>query len=363
MTIQNSFSNFNSKSAIHNPQSTILIIGPAWIGDMVMTQTLFKMLKQRQPDILIDVLAPAWSLPLLACMPEINQAIEVPFKHGELKLRERYRLAKQLQKKSYQQAIVIPNSFKSALIPFFAKIPLRTGFRGEMRWGLLNDVRNITEEELPFRIQRYATLTMPAGEIAAKENLPVPTLKISPSQRDNIIQKLQLKLDRPILAICPGAEYGPAKRWPVEHYATLAKQKKAEGWDLWILGSSKEKELATQIQNLSEQACLDLTGKTTLEEVIYLLSAVSAVVASDSGLLHVAAALQKPVIVFYGITPPDIAPPLSPKAKILYLNLPCSPCFERVCPLGHHRCMRDITPAMVLSALHELTDSGYSLHQ
>lgn len=340
-------------AATCNSSSAILVSGPAWIGDMVMTQSLFKIIKQRNPNISIDVLAPSWSIPLLACMPEVRQAIESPFKHGELKLFERYRFAKTLRRNNYQQVIVIQNSLKSALIPFFSRIPQRTGYRGEMRWGLLNDIHYIDEKKFPMRIQHYAMLGLPAGD-SVPNNIPYPALQIPAGLTSAALEKLQLATDKPILGISPGAEYGPAKRWPAEYFAAIAKTKKAEGWEIWIFGTQKEQVLAAEIQNLSNNACIDLTGKTSLPEAIYLLAATKTVVASDSGLLHVAAALQKSVVVLYGITPPEIAPPLSPQAKILWLGLPCSPCFSRECPLGHNRCMKDIKPEMVLAALSEL---------
>ena len=337
-------------NSILNPQSSILVIGPSWIGDMVMAQSLFKIIKQYQPHLIIDVLAPAWSKPLLACMPEVNNAIESPFKHGELRLLERYKLAKQLRQKKYQQVIVIPNSLKSALIPFFTKIPKRTGYRGEMRWGLLNDIRICDEKKYPLRIQHYANLGLMQNQ-QLPSNLSYPALQISPSRQKEILQKFQVKSDKKILAICPGAEYGPAKRWPIEYFAEVAQTKIAEGWEVYIFGSEKEQALAARIQQMTGQKCLDLTGKTSLEEAIYLLSAVTAVVTNDSGLMHIAAALQKPLVALYGSTPASNTPPLSYSAKILSLNLVCSPCMQRECPLGHFQCMRDLTPGSILEIL------------
>lgn len=244
----------------NNPQK-ILIIGPAWVGDMVMAQTLFKLLKQRYPQVIIDVLAPAWSAPLLSRMPEVAQFLVLPFKHGEFKFRERYQFAQQLKSSHYDQAIILPNSFKSAFIPFFANIPIRTSWRGEMRWFLLNDIRYLNKEKLPLMIERFMALALNKNETIPKP-YPRPTLVISANERDQALNKHQLTVtQKPILALCPGAEFGPAKRWPAEYYGEIANKKLAEGWDVWIFGSAKDQAEAEIIQKITQNACVDLTGK------------------------------------------------------------------------------------------------------
>jgi heptosyltransferase-2 len=283
-------------------------------------------------------------------MPEVQHAWLTSFQHGRLQLRQRWHLAQQLRQQHYQQAIVLPNSLKSALLPFLAGIPKRTGWRGEMRWGLLNDVRFLDRSKLPMTVQRYAALGMPAGQ-ALPGDLPYPRLQIDQNQQQAIRAKLQLTDNsRPILTLCPGAEYGPAKRWPAEYFAQVAKAKQAEGWQVWVLGSSKEVALGAHIQQIAP-GCMDLTGKTSLAEAMSLLASSKIVVGNDSGLLHIAAAVGSAVIALYGSMPPEIAPPLTAKSAILYLNLPCSPCFARECPLGHFRCMRELTPDQVLQAM------------
>lgn len=341
-----------NKMSFQNPK--ILVIGPAWVGDMVMAQTLFILLKQQNPNAIIDVLAPAWSAPLLARMPEINQFLVLPFKHGELKLWERYKLAKQLRNNHYDLAYVLPNSFKSALIPLWAKIPRRVGWRGEMRWGLLNDIRYLDKQKLPLMIERFMALALPPLSALTKP-YPKPALRISENERNQALIKHQLTLsEKPILALCPGAEFGPAKRWPAEYYAEVARKKIAEGWQVWIFGSPKDQQEATIIQQETNNACFDLTGKTSLAEAIDLLSLANLVITNDSGLMHIAAALERPLVVLYGSSDPRFTPPLSDNVKILNLQLSCSPCFERTCPLQHQKCLRDLHAPMVFEAIKEL---------
>lgn len=321
----------------------ILIVGPAWVGDMVMAQCLFKLLKQRQPDVIIDVLAPAWSLPLLARMPEISSAMIMPIGHGQLALRERYKIGKNLRAKKYTQAIVLPNSFKSALIPFFARIPIRTGWRGEMRYGILNDVRYLDKSRYPLMIEQFMALAL-----SPKENLPseypLPELRAFPKESTS----------QPVLALCPGAEFGPAKRWPEEYYADIANAKLNEGWAVWIFGSQKDNTVAERIMALTQERCVNYAGKTKLEEAIDLLAIATVVVSNDSGLMHIAAALHKPLVALYGPTSPGFTPPLNTGAKILSLQLECQPCFQRECPLKHHNCMRELHPEMVLNAIKQV---------
>jgi heptosyltransferase-2 len=332
----------------------VLIVGPAWVGDMVMAQCLFKLLKLCNPAILIDVLAPAWSLPLLARMPEVSEAIVMPIGHGQLALRERYSIGKSLRIKQYEQAIVLPNSFKSALIPWWATIPIRTGWLREMRYGVLNDVRKLDKARYPLMIEQFMALGLPVGE-ALPANYPLPQLDISTETRALALAKYQLTAnDQPILALCPGAEFGPAKRWPEEYYAEVAREKLQAGWQVWIFGSPKDQPVAKRIMELTEQRCIDLTGKTRLEEAVDLLSLANAVVSNDSGLMHIAAALQKPLIAVYGPTSAAFTPPLHQQSKVLSLSLPCQPCFKRECPLQHQNCMRELQPSIILNAMAEL---------
>lgn len=323
--------------------SKILVIGPAWVGDMVMAQCLFKLLKQKEPTVTIDVLAPAWSLPLLARMREVSSAIVMPLGHGQLALRERYRLGKSLRKKHYSQAIVLPNSFKSALIPFFARIPIRTGWRGEMRYGVLTDVRVLVKKRYPLMIERFMALGLKPNESLPKE-YPTPELQTT----------VEPSLKRSVLALCPGAEFGPAKRWPEEYFADIATAKIKEGWEVWLLGSPKDVIVSERIMQLTHSQCINFTGKTKLEEAIDLLAQATVVVSNDSGLMHIAAALKKPVIVLYGPTSAGFTPPLNKEVSILSLDLKCQPCFKRECPLKHQQCMRGLLPHTVLKAMEQM---------
>jgi heptosyltransferase II len=332
----------------------ILIVGPAWVGDMVMAQCLFKLLKQREPTINIDVLAPNWSLPLLARMPEVSTARIMPFGHGQLDLRERFKLGKSLRAAAYTEAIVLPNSFKSALPVFWANIPKRTGWRGEMRYIILNDLRVLDKNRYPLMIERFMALGLAPHEVLPIE-YPLPELKISPASQNKSLENQRLAYPQsPVLALCPGAEFGPAKRWPEMHYAAIAREKLAEGWQVWLFGSVKDRQIATQIMQLTDNRCLDLTGKTSLDEAVDLLGFATAVVSNDSGLMHIAAALRKPLVALYGPTSTEFTPPLHSAAKILKLNLDCQPCFKRTCPLQHQRCMRDLQPLEVAQALRTL---------
>lgn len=332
----------------------ILVVAPAWVGDMVMAQTLFKVCKQRQPDLVIDVLAPDATRSLLSRMPEVNRAIPLPFKHGQFDFTGRYRLAKSLRQEHYSQAIVLPNSWKSALIPLLAAIPRRTGWRGEMRWGLLNDVRYLDKERWPLMIERFMQLGVEADE-SLPDAYPWPQLQVEPTEAGDTAAKFNLEITaKPVLALCPGAEYGPAKRWPASHFAEVARAKLAEGWQVWLMGGPKDQPVTAEIQAATAQQCADLAGKTSLLEAVNLLSLAAVVVSNDSGLMHISAALQRPLVVVYGSTDPRFTPPLSRQVKILTLGLACSPCFKRECPLEHLHCLRNLPAAQVLAAMQQL---------
>lgn len=336
----------------------ILIIGPSWVGDMVMAQALFMTLQNDAraagESLAIDVLAPAWSRPLLERMPEVNRAIDLPFAHGELKLMERYRLGKSLRQESYSQVILLPNSLKSALVPLFSKIPKRTGWRGEARGYILNDMRRLVPEALPLMVQRFVALAR-ADSQPLPDPIPTPRLVTKASSVEQALNTLSLSTHIPVLVICPGAEFGDAKQWPAQHYAALSTQRIKQGWQVWILGSAKDNAVALEIQGLLpedlRQHCEILTGRTSLAQAIDLMSVASAVVSNDSGLMHVAAALAKPIVALYGSTSADFTPPLADQVQLLSIDIDCRPCFERTCPLGHKRCLVDLTPAMAIEAL------------
>ena len=341
----------------------ILVIGPAWVGDMVMSQSLYKLLKQRQPEAGIQVLAPAWTRPLLERMPEVSRARDMPLGHGRLALSERWRLGRALRAEGFGQAIVLPNSFKSALVPLFARIPRRSGWRGEARSWILNDCRVLDKARYPLMVQRFAALGLAPGA-ALPDMLPEPALATRPEDVAALRAKFALA-EGAALALCPGAEFGPSKQWPPGHYAALAARAIDEGKQIWLFGSANDQQAAADIlaalTPAQRERCSDFTGRTTLGEAIDLLSQAQAVVSNDSGLMHVAAALERPLVVVYGSSSPGFTPPLASRVRTLALGLDCSPCFARRCPLGHHRCMRELDPDRVWRALAELAGERESL--
>lgn len=329
----------------------ILIIGPSWVGDMIMAQSLFIKLKDINPDAIIDVMAPAWSRPIIERMPEVSQALELPIGHGVLGLKSRRNIGQQLRQRQYTQSIVLPNSWKSALIPWFTRIPLRTGWRGEMRYGLLNDLRILNKETLPLMVQRFVSLATPEISLSYSN----PHLITNESRQPELLQHYQLDRQRPTLVLCPGAEFGPAKQWPTAHYAEVSNAMVARGWQVWVMGSASDAETAESIiagieKNRSGHI-KNLCGQTTLEDAIDLMAVADQVISNDSGLMHLAAALQKPLIALYGPTSPAFTPPLSDQSKTLSIKVECGPCFQRECPEKHHRCMKDLLPEQVLKVL------------
>lgn len=335
----------------------ILIVGPSWIGDMVMAQAMFKAVKARWPRAVLDVLAPEWSRSLTERMPEVTHSVSMPIKHGELAWKERCRIANMLRERSYDRAYVLPNSWKSAWIPFWAKIPHRIGWRGEWRYGLLNDIRILDKHRFPRMVDRYIALA--SDEVAPRER-PLafrPTLVVQP---DNVARACAVHGlnpgKKPIMVLCPGAEFGASKRWPHDYYAQLAKHYLENGWQIWAMGSTKDRAITMQInQHLSGQM-IDLTGNTSLAEAIDLLSLADKVVTNDSGLMHIAAALGRSLVALYGSTDPSFTPPLSDKAKVMHTTVPCRPCFKRECPLGHHACMTQLTVETIIDAVDQMGD-------
>ena len=342
----------------------ILVIGPSWVGDMMMSHSLYQVLKQRYPDCEIDVLAPNWCRALLSRMPEVRQALAMPIGHGEFNLSQRYHIGKSLQGQ-YDLAIVLPNSLKSAFIPFFAKIPQRRGWKGESRYFFLNDLRT-NKQEYPLMVQRYIALAFEKGSIPAAKNLPLPypTLQTDTQQIENTVkmfaEQLQFEPKRPMIGFCPGAEFGPAKRWPHYHYAALAHKLIDEGYQIALFGSNKDYDVGQEIcKSLPEslrQYCINFAGKTSLPQVIDLLAYCAAVVSNDSGLMHIAAALRRPLVAVYGPTTPEYTPPLSDKVKVIRLIsgglIKIRKSKDSI--EGYHQSLIDIQPQMVLESLHEL---------
>jgi heptosyltransferase-2 len=329
----------------------VLVVAPSWIGDTILSQPLFARLHEQHSNLALDVLAAPWSAPLLARMPEVQRVIDSPFVHGRLDLAARWAVGRQLAREAYDQAIVLPNSWKSALPVFFAGIGRRTGFTGEARLGLLNDRRRLDETALPLLAERYALLAEPA-DAPARRPLASPRLTSSPAQQQAARAGLALPPDAAPVVFCPGAEYGPAKRWPARHFAALATMLPGP---VWLIGSAKDAAVGTEIERLAAGRALNLCGRTTLEQAIDLIAGARCVVSNDSGLMHVAAALDRPLAALFGSSSPRYTPPMSAQARIISLGLECSPCFKRECPLGHLRCLNDLSPEQVAATVTNLS--------
>jgi len=341
---------------------SILIIAPNWIGDAVSTQPLLANLKLLYPDSKIDILASNWVAPVYRACSEVHEVIEAKFEHKKLQWNLRKEIAKEIEAKNYQACFVLPNSFKSTLIPWLANIPFRIGYRGELRFGLINlALDNPSKVNRPPMVEHYLALSQLLKD---DESIPldkfVPKLNVSGAAKQQVRQKLQdANINRDsIYAICPGAEYGPSKRWPTEHFAVLAQQliKQNSNNQIVLLGSKSDYFLAQEITSQSKLVSNihNWCGNTPLDEAIALIGMSKAVVSNDSGLMHIAAALQIPQVAIFGSSDPAHTPPLSDRAKIMWLNMSCSPCHKRVCPLGHLRCLKDILPEQVLATLNTL---------
>jgi len=323
----------------------ILVVAPSWIGDTLLAQPLLTRLKRQAPNSTIDVLAPVWSAPLLRRMPEVDAVLSNPFAHGEFNFAGRRALGHHLASAGYERAYVLPNSWKSALVPYFADVPRRIGYQGEARYLLLNERHRQDAANHPQLVQRYAAL---AGPLEGE--LPQPSLRSTIAQQEETRKALQLpdpSENAAPIVFCPGAEYGPAKRWPARHFAELATRVGSAAAPVWIVGSAKDQAIGDEIAAAANGTALNLCGRTSLEQAIDLIASARHVVSNDSGLMHVAAALGRPLVAIYGSSSPTYTPPLSPRAIIVSRQLPCSPCFKRECPLGHLDCLNGLSPTQV----------------
>jgi heptosyltransferase-2 len=314
-----------------------LVVAPNWIGDALMAQPLLAGLRERDRGARIDVLAPGWVAPVFRRMPEVAGVIETPFAHGRLQLRERWKLARgTLRGLGYDEALVLPNSLKSALVPALARVPRRVGYAGEARFGLLNVLHRRQPGREPIALH-FARLAAPPG---AEIRVPLPEPRLTVDAASVAATRRKFGLEAEYAALCPGAEYGPAKRWP--YFAELSRRLALPAV---ALGGARDRAHAEGLRGRN------LAGETTLDEAIELLAGAALVVSNDSGLMHVAAALGRPQVALFGSSSPKHTPPLSARARVLWLGIECSPCYARECPLGHFRCMRELSAERVLAEL------------
>jgi heptosyltransferase-2 len=295
------------------------------------------------------MVAPHATAPLAFRMPGVTNCWTLESGHGQLNLGERRSLGRRLAAERYDEAIVLPNSFKSALVPFWARIPKRTGWRGESRLVVLNDRRRLDQARYPLMVERFMALGLAPGADLPRP-YPQPRLEADPVRASVLVAELGLDA-ADVTALCPGAEYGPAKRWPPRYYAEVARHEVTAGRQVWLLGSPGDAGACAEIANLVQEGVVNLAGRTSLLDALDLLSLAGRVVCNDSGLMHLACAAGVPVVAVYGSTSPDFTPPLSEDARVIRHPVPCSPCFRRECPLGHLDCLEKLTPEQVIAAL------------
>jgi heptosyltransferase-2 len=318
-----------------------------------MAQPLLQLLQAQHPQALIEVLASPWVAPVWRAMAQVATGIEAPFRHGALQLRERRAFARTLQARAYDMAYVLPNTLKFALIPWLAGIPVRVGYRGEMRYGLINVMHRDDAPVARPMVSFYAALAQsPSLPALPPSALPRPSLQVTDEAIHRTLDEVGLCTTSELIVFAAGAEFGPSKRWPVQHFSALAKkiQSARPNAQIVLLGSAKDRELGDAIVAQAD-GVKNLAGVTSLSQAIDLIAQAKAVVSNDSGLLHIASALNRPVVALYGSTDAQHAPPFSDQAVALTLSLACAPCRQRVCPLGHHRCMEDLLPQQVWQSL------------
>jgi heptosyltransferase II len=334
----------------------ILVIAPNWIGDAVMSQPLLAAIKASYPHAVIDVLATPWVAPVYRACSEVAELIEANLRHGQLQWGLRRALAAQIKKRNYASCYVLPNSLKSALIPWLANIPVRIGYQGELRRFLLTETKaNSPKTQRIPMVEHYANLCVPSGNLNTTINPPylVPMASALESARARL-QAAGIQTNT-LVVLCPGAEYGPSKRWPAAYFAVLAQSilNANPTASVVLLGSPSDRAIGDAIVSsvASQSRTFNWCGATSLDEAIAIISLCSKVVSNDSGLMHIAAALQVTQVAIFGSSDPNHTPPNSVKASIISLHLPCSPCHQRECPLGHLNCLNQISPERVFAAL------------
>jgi heptosyltransferase-2 len=270
-------------------------------------------------------------------------------------------MAFHIRRRKYDWAIVMTGSFKSAVVPWLAGVPCRTGTTHEFRSKLINDNRVADISKFPLSIDRACLLALDKNEMVQPGFAEWPTFTCNAEDSAITLERLAVKTGKQkIIALAPGSDGGEAKRWPAECYAETANGLLNNGFRVMLIGSATDIEISHRIQAATQNRCIDLCGKTSLEQAVHLISQAAAVVCNDSGLMHVASALGKPVVAIFGPTHSGHTPPLSDSAQIISLRIPCSPCYERKCPLGHHKCMREIRPNSVIEDVQRIVNPGKS---
>ena len=340
----------------------ILIVGPSWVGDAVMAQSLYKIIKDSNPQSKIDVLSPEWSLGILNRMDELDDVICSPFDHGDLRIKDRIRFGYGLRDRSYDQAIVLTNSLKSSFIPFTANIPKRTGWLGEMRYGFINDIRKVNKNKHKLMVEKFSCLSI-NPLVDNNYEIPWPSLRVDLINLSKLLKKYSFEQSHESIAICPGAEFGPSKRWPANYYAEVIRHYLSKNWQVFILGSKNDlpvaKAIEDQVPPENKALLFNFTGQTSIEDAVDILSTCDLVLTNDSGLMHVAAAVNVKLLALYGPTSPKFTPPLSKKAKVIQKIEGYEKTREGELEEGYHYGLSMIKPEEVLDSLsHLIKDIG-----
>jgi len=332
----------------------ILIVGPSWVGDAVMAQSLYKIIKDSNPQSKIDVLSPEWSLGILNRMDELDDVICSPFDHGDLRIKDRIRFGYSLRDRSYDQAIVLTNSLKSSFIPFTANIPKRTGWLGEMRYGFINDIRKVNKNKHKLMVEKFSCLSI-NPLVENNYEIPWPSLRVDLINLSKLLKKYSFEQSHESIAICPGAEFGPSKRWPANYYAEVIRHYLSKNWQVFILGSKNDlpvaKVIEDQVPSENKALLFNFTGQTSIEDAVDILSTCDLVLTNDSGLMHVAAAVNVKLLALYGPTSPKFTPPLSKKAKVIQKIEGYEKTREGELEEGYHYGLSMIKPEEVLDSL------------
>lgn len=332
--------------------SRALVVAPNTIGDAVMVQPLLSLLRQQSARMRIDVLCESGVAPVFRCMDEVGELVDAPGPEGRTLWATRWRLGRALKPRRYHRAYVLPETRVSALVPWFAGIRDRIGYRGQSRALLLNRIHDDVRTKTPRMAEHFAGLAL-EPHAPRPGNVPDPRLARRPQRERAVRAKFDIGREAPPIVLCSGTGGGESHRWPARHFASLIAMLASETpeAEVLLLGPAAERRAATEIAALSGQAARNLCGETTLDEAIAIIAQAAGVLTVDTGLMHVAAAYGRPQVALFGPSDPRRLQPRSPRARVEWLHLPCSPCSERACPLVHQACMQRILPAQVFETL------------